>query len=868
MSIVALALEAGAEAASSNAPAAVAMPAAVPSAEAPAIAPVPAIELAENAYRDALDDLAWKAGVEALFGSASDATVRQRAFTVLMKTCERRRPAADWLADLTAGVIDGRALPVDDAVLAALRSYWTGRALVAAGRPDEAVAALTALRAALPPGDPLGEPVLRLEAFAMGLAGRTEEAERLLATLAEPGADVLFDRSRLLLEAGRPADAAALLADLAGDTNQVEEAAMAALLRARALDDAGAVTNALAVLASALAAPGMPPDHVALALAASAMMRARESADDAAVDLAERAVAAAASPPIRLACRIELARTLAIRGRTERALGEARALVAAAPRSAAVAVAVKAVADIHLAAGRFAEALDVYALFVASFTGSPLEASVRRGQGLALSGVGRHGEAASAFQAAVALSEDAEAKRANLFNLAEAKRAGGLAREAQTVVQDLLGLEPPEPMQAAARLLAAECLAELDPGVASAAFIRVATEFPMRAEAGRALYRAAQIAAASETEMATAEGRERALDLYRRASEFSDPRLRAPALLGMGLMALRLDRPAEALAAFEAAADVVDGGVARDQARFMKAEALLALGREAEAVAAASAMIGSGADAAWSSEALFWMGRRQFNAGDFAAAEASFSDYVVKWPQAAKADSAMLLAAQAQFHRGRYDAAIETAAALVATHPGSRCVPAAEFTHAEALCELLQFDAALLLFDAVVKSARDDDLRLRAMGRRGDCFFTLGEDNAVRYAESVAAYEAVIAHPAPKSFETILQCQYKIGRSLEKAGRVDEALRRYYQDVILMFEREGGEAGHAANSPSRIWYSRAALDAAEILERRQDWKAAGEMLGRIAGGGFPGAEEAARRLARLRDGRLPAQAGAETESER
>ena len=85
---------AGAEAASSNAPAAVAMPAAVPSAEAPAIAPVPAIELAENAYRDALDDLAWKAGVEALFGSASDATVRQRAFTVLMKTCERRRPAA------------------------------------------------------------------------------------------------------------------------------------------------------------------------------------------------------------------------------------------------------------------------------------------------------------------------------------------------------------------------------------------------------------------------------------------------------------------------------------------------------------------------------------------------------------------------------------------------------------------------------------------------------------------------------------------------------------------------------------------------------------------------------------------------------
>ena len=72
----------------------------------------------------------------------------------------------------------------------------------------------------------------------------------------------------------------------------------------------------------------------------------------------------------------------------------------------------------------------------------------------------------------------------------------------------------------------------------------------------------------------------------------------------------------------------------------------------------------------------------------------------------------MLLMAQAQFYLGKFNEAIETAVALVAAHPGSRCVPVAQFTHAEALCELLQFDAALLLFDDVVKTARDDDLRL------------------------------------------------------------------------------------------------------------------------------------------------------------
>ena len=73
----------------------------------------------------------------------------------------------------------------------------------------------------------------------------------------------------------------------------------------------------------------------------------------------------------------------------------------------AVAGAVKAVADVHLAAGRFPEALDAYALFIASFTGNALEASARRGQGLALTGLQRHGEAANAFRAAADLSPDA-----------------------------------------------------------------------------------------------------------------------------------------------------------------------------------------------------------------------------------------------------------------------------------------------------------------------------------------------------------------------------------------------------------------------------------------------------------------------------
>ncbi|MGI5869189.1 MAG: tetratricopeptide repeat protein [Kiritimatiellia bacterium] len=835
--------------------------------------PLPAVVLAEHAYRDSLDDLAWSQAAKALFDASSPDPIRQRAFTVLMKVCERRLAPDAWLALLASGQIDDQALPAEDPALAPLKRYWLARAHVLAGQFAAAAVVLDNLGAALAPDDPLAESALRLQAHALGQAGRPEEAERLLATLAEPSADVLFDRGRLLIEAGRAADAAALLEPLVGDTNRVQEAAVAALLQARALDDTGGVTNALAVLATALAGPATNPDHMALALAASAMMRARETGDAQAVEIAERAVATAASPGVRLECQIELARTLARCGFAERAANEARALIAFAPTSPSVAIAVKALADVHVEAGRFAEALDLYTLFIASFADNPLEAAARRGQGLAFAGLKRYGEAANAFRSAAEQSPDLEAKRANLFNLAEAKRASGMPREALAVIEDLLELERSEnaslnvstgrgDIEPAARLLAAECLAELDPAAAAEAFIRVAADYPARAEAGRAFFRAAQILARSAEAMATPVGQAQVLGLYRRASEFPDPQLRAPSLLGMGLLALRAEKPDEALAAFEMAATVQNGGEASEQARFMKAEALLALGRVEEAVAAATALIDGTENGEWSREALFWLGRRQFNAGEYAKAEASFSDYARKWPASPRVDSALLLKAQAQFYLGKHSEAIETAAALTSAHPESRCVPIAQFTHAEALCELLQFDAALLLFDDVVKTARDDDLRLRAMGRRGDCFFTLGEDNAVRYAESVAAYEGVLAHPAPKSFETILQCQYKTGRSLEKAGRIDEAFQRYYQDVILMFEHEGGEAGLTPDSPSRIWYSRGVLGAAEILERRENWKAAAAMLARIATGNWPGAEEAARRLERIRRERLPAETAA------
>lgn len=812
------------------------------------------IGVAENALKDKLYEMARSRALAALYAPESDTAVRSRAFSVLMRVYEAQLKAEDWLKVFAEGSFGGVAWPKGDASFEALKGYWRARALSLASRHAEAAGLLEAVRKTIPVGDPLELPALRLQAFALASDGRPGEGAALLGSATTAPQDVFVDRARLLIEDGKASEAAELLAPFTVDTNKVETATVASLLMARALNDSGRTTNALVMLSAAGSSAILKPDYRALALSAAAMLAAKNATLTQSVEMAEKAVSSAETPMVRRECEMELARILAKGGQAERAVECTRQLIAAAPRSRAVAEAVRDVADTLLAGGAYEAALEEFTLFISSFSASPLEPQVQRGRAQALVGLGRQAEAALAFLKAAEISgEDPDFKKANLFSAAEAQRASGAPQQAVATIAGLVALEPSEALLAAARLLEAECVAEVDEAAGSAAFLKVATDFPDRQEGGLALFRAARLTAAADFKTPSEEGQARAIELYRRAAEFPDPQLKASSLLGAGLMRLHTGEYAEALRLFEAAAAVVGGGVACEQARYMRAEALLALGRDPDAVSAAMELINDPLDSHWRREAVFWMGRRYFNTGDFAEAERYFSEFAQNWPTTAKADSALLLQAQAQFQQQKYEKAIDAAVKLVSEYPESRCLPVANFIHAESLCELMRFDAALLLYNDVVEKAVGDELRLRAMGRRGDCFFTLGADNAVRYEESIAAYEAVLAHPAAKSLETILQCEYKIGRSLEKAGRADEAFDRYYQKVILRVEQAAAASPPPVDSPVRIWYSRAVLDAADILERRGDRTAEAAMLERISAGGYPGTEEATRLLERIKD---------------
>ena len=122
---------------------------------------------------------------------------------------------------------------------------------------------------------------------------------------------------------------------------------------------------------------------------------------------------------------------------------------------------------------------------------------------------------------------------------------------------------------------------------------------------------------------------------------------------------------------------------------------------------------------------------------------------------------------------------------------------------------------------------------------RCDALFALGADNPARYAEALAGYESL----APA-----LESAFKAARTLEKLGRMDEAIDRYYAGVVCAYIdlREGG--GEPAPGDS-AFFVRAAFRLADEFDKRGEREKALRMLRLAADGAEPAvAREARRRM--------------------
>ena len=96
-----------------------------------------------------------------------------------------------------------------------------------------------------------------------------------------------------------------------------------------------------------------------------------------------------------------------------------------------------------------------------------------------------------------------------------------------------------------------------------------------------------------------------------------------------------------------------------------------------------------------------------------------------------------------------------------------------------------------------------------------------------------------------------MQAECCIGRCYEKLGRPAEALEQYYLKVVLRYFEER-KKGSRLNESSKLWFSRAAFYAVDILEAKKDWRRMVRLLERVDEAGVPAAEEARERIKKIK----------------
>jgi tetratricopeptide (TPR) repeat protein len=277
---------------------------------------------------------------------------------------------------------------------------------------------------------------------------------------------------------------------------------------------------------------------------------------------------------------------------------------------------------------------------------------------------------------------------------------------------------------------------------------------------------------------------------------------------------------------------------------------LFGLGRDDEAERKADELAKTCPDAAIRADVALWLAKFTYNRCEWKRSGALFRAFATASPSHAFAPEALLWATRAAFAGNDFKLAIQTATGLVETYPSSPAVSSAFIVQGRALIELARFDEAVLVLERVVKNEEaPKDVRLKAQILKADALFAMGADNPVRYQAALETYREVSIR-GEASPDDRIAVAFKIGRTLEKLRRREEADDQYYRRVVLAY-RDGRLNGERFGDEARASFSRAAFRLADERERRGDDKAALNVLRLVEKSDVPAAEEAAKRIERI-----------------
>ena len=502
-------------------------------------------------------------------------------------------------------------------------------------------------------------------------------------------------------------------------------------------------------------------------------------------------------------------------------------------------------AEALLESGRYNESAEEYLHHLETFTNSTEQAEAHRGRGWALFSLERYSEAIAAFGKAHKLFKNPVSRQRCLFKMGDAYLANSQNEVAADTYRRFLSEHPRSDLAPRAHVLLAEALRRS--GATPAAeevLVQVAEQYADTRQGEEALLRLG--------DMLRAEGRwGDALKKYGQLVDtYTNGSFTAEGLAGRGLVHYRLFAFDMAEKDYVRLVTEFPESLAAERGQYMLGLSYYCLRRDSDALKVLGELAEERPNSPWAAEALFWTGKYDYNRGAYDGATNAFLSVAGKYPGHTLADKALLFAGWSCLKGKEYLQAIEILGRLAKEYPQSPKLFEARFAQGDAMRLLAQFSGAILVFDEIIHKHAADPLVARAWLRKGDCQFMLGTDDKKRYEEAIHSYR-VVAGDARAAFELVLEGAYKVGRSLEKLDRAQDALDQYHAKVMVKF-LEAKDAGEWLGPEAEMWFTRASFNAAEILEARGDWSGVVRILERVVQAGVPAADETRARIQKIR----------------
>ncbi len=499
-------------------------------------------------------------------------------------------------------------------------------------------------------------------------------------------------------------------------------------------------------------------------------------------------------------------------------------------------------AELFLKNERFEDAVREYQLYLESFTDREGLVLAHKGKGWALLGLKRYVEAALHYEKAADLAQTSHEKAEALFKAADAYFLNTQYEKAHAVYDSFQQRFPGENLVPQALLQKAECYSRIGE-------YEKAEKILLNLEAAHADSPCADASAIKRAAIREQTHQwDQALKLYEEYLElFPKGAYVAKARHARGMIHYRLEHLKEAMADFDEIIAKHPASIYAEHAGMMRGWCYYLMGQNEKALEESKRFITEHPASTWAEEVLFWLGEYHFNNGQYAEAETHFLCLARQHPEGKLIDDALFWAARSAIRLKENQRAKEHLNHLIKNYPDSPKLAEALFAKADIHTLLNSFDVAILVFDEIIHHHQNHYLYDNAWGRKGDCHFTLGNTNELeRYEKALICYRHVQNSPTA-SRELKLQAGFKIGYCEELLGHQDLAFQ-HYMDVVYEHqqERSRGQAG------SPVYFTRAAFNAAAIMEKQEKWREAYYIYKRLAEAKVYSSKEAEKKMLKIK----------------